>query len=113
MMEYFTPSGHHPIPAIGTHARVYLEMKDDLWNVVLPNGITSVDNVSVTPGQNLHDAPEVNQLRNNADDLSGRLGYPYLFPYEIWMLLVGLGVFLSLLAGIFFVRRFMKSRSAS
>ncbi|MDU9049487.1 MAG: hypothetical protein Q3M30_11585 [Candidatus Electrothrix sp. Rat3] len=77
ILEYFTPSGHHPIPAKGTRVRAYLQGEDRLWHVVLPNGIVPLDD-------NASNAPEVTQLRGRA--------YTYILPLEGWVLLIVVGV---------------------
>ncbi len=79
--EDLTPSGHYPIPKIGTSVRTYLEKEGNLWRVVLPNGITSV---SGWPVGSLEDAAEVAQLRS--------LAFTFLLPMEIWLLLVVVGI---------------------
>jgi hypothetical protein len=101
MAGYLTPSGHHPVPAIGARVRVYLERENDSWSVVLPNGITSVEHANGLPGGSLHDAPEVTQLQSRK--------YTYVLPSEIWMLLIVLGS-LMLLAGILLGRWFRTHR---
>ena len=75
--EYFTPSGHDPIPATGTRVRAYLEKKDSSWHVVLPNGIVPVDG-------DAQDAIEVTQL--------GGRRYTYVLPWELWTLLILVGI---------------------
>ena len=100
-MGYVTPSGHHPIPAIGARVRVYLERGDDSWRVVLPNGITSVGHANDVSAGSLHDAPEVTQLRSRR--------YTYVLPIELWILLVFPG-FPILLAGTFLGRWFRRRR---
>jgi hypothetical protein len=81
------PSGHHPIPATGTRVRAYLEMRGNLWHVVLPNGLTPLDGKT-------QDAIEVTQLGNRADTdtLPLERGYTYLLPIEIWILLLIVGI---------------------
>ncbi len=76
-LEYYTASGHRPIPAKGTRVRAYLQGEDRLWHVVLPNGIVPLDD-------NAPDAPEVTQLRGRA--------YTYILPLELWVLLIVIGV---------------------
>jgi hypothetical protein len=76
ILETLTPSGHHPIPGNGTRVRVYLEKENGSWSVVLPNGITSVEDAGGFPGGNLQDATEVAQLRNR--------GYTYFLALEHW-----------------------------
>ena len=97
-MEYMTPSGHHPIPGTGTRVRAYLAKEENSWRVVLPNGITSVDDVDDWPGGNLQDAREVTQLRSR--------GYTYFLPVEIWIFLIFVSV------PIFRAVRWYRSRQA-
>ena len=80
LWEYLTPSGHHPIPGTGTRVRAYLAKGQNSWSVVLPNGITSANDVDDQPGGNLQDAFKVSQLRSR--------GFTYFFPIEIWILLI-------------------------
>ena len=85
--EYLTPSGHRPIPGIGTRVRVYLNGKNQGWTAVLPNGITSPeanDDDRVWSGDGLTDAAELSQLRS--------LSYTFLLPLELWGVLVVFGV---------------------
>jgi hypothetical protein len=76
-IERMTPSGHHPIPGVGTRVLAYLAQENGSWNVVLPNGITSVENVSEFRDQRFRDATEVQRLRSRA--------FTYLLPMEIWI----------------------------
>ena len=100
LTEYLTPSGHHPIPGTGSLVRAYLEKEDGSWNVVLPNGITSVDEVNGRPRENLQDAVEVSQLRSRA--------YTFFFPMELWMLLIFVG--LPILLGFTLLVRWFRRR---
>lgn len=93
-VECLTPSGHHPIPAIGTRVRVYLEDRDRSWHVVLPNGIVPLDGDEV-------EAWEVTQLRASA--------FTYVLPIELWVLLI-LIVVPVVLYGIYSVRRERRQR---
>lgn len=72
MLEYLTPSGHSPIPSIGTHVRAYLAKNEMGWSVLLPNGIEVLSGKS-------DDAPEIAALNSRA--------YTYWLPIEAWFLL--------------------------
>lgn len=72
MLEYLTPSGHAPIPSIGTHVRMYLAKSEMGWSVLLPNGIEVLSGKS-------DDAPEIAALNSRA--------YTYWLPIEAWFLL--------------------------
>jgi hypothetical protein len=87
LIGFLTPSGHHPIPGTGTRVRAYLEKENGSWNVVLPNGITSVENASGLPDGNLQDAKEVTQLRSPV--------FTYFLPMEIWIF-IGIPIFIFL-----------------
>jgi hypothetical protein len=87
LIGFFTPSGHHPIPGTGTRVRAYLEKENGSWSVVLPNGITSVENASGLPGGNPQDATEVNQLRSPV--------FTYCLPMEIWIF-IGIPILIGL-----------------
>jgi hypothetical protein len=87
--EYFTPSGHHPIPPKETRVRAYLESENSSWRVLLPNGIVALDGKT-------KDAPEVTRLRGRA--------YTFILPMELWVLLIVVGVPV-VLCGRFIVRR--------
>lgn len=84
---FISPSGHHPIPETGTRVRVYLKRRNGLWSVVLPNGVTSVENGSGKPGGDLQDATEVTQLRSRR--------FTYFLPMETWIL-IGIPVLIGL-----------------
>jgi hypothetical protein len=102
-MEFLTPSGHHPIPGPGARVRAYLKKEYGLWRVVLPNGITSVDNANnELPGGNLVDATEVMQLRSPA--------FTYILPIEIWVVIIPVIVLSILLC--WFLRRRYRNRMA-
>jgi hypothetical protein len=96
-----TPSGHHPIPGSGTRVRAYLTNDDGLWNVVLPNGIMSVDDKSDPPGGTLQDAAQVAQLRNRAH------AFTFLLPLEIWTLVIVVGI------PVFVVIRMLRRRKST
>lgn len=81
LQEYLTPSGHHPIPGIGTRVRAYLERRDGSWDVVLPNGIAVHGDESA---KILPDAKEVTQLRS--------LAYTFVLPLEGWLLVAFVGL---------------------
>ena len=100
LREYLTPSGHHPIPGTGTRVRAYLENGKSAWNVVLPNGITSVDDVSGWPGGNLLDATEITQLRSRS--------FTYFLPIELWILVIFVGI--PILLGVTLLVRWFSSR---
>ncbi len=68
---FMSPSGHHPIPKVGSITRVHL--KSD-FSVLLPNGFTSTD-----PRRELSSAVEVNALQS---------GYTYGLPMGGWILLI-------------------------
>jgi hypothetical protein len=102
-MEFLTPSGHHPIPGPGTRVRAYLEKENGLWRVVLPNGITSVESSNELPDSNLLDATKVTQLRSPA--------FTYIFPLEIWVVVVPV-IILGILLCWFLSRRY-RNRMAS
>jgi hypothetical protein len=87
LIEFFAPSGHHPIPGTGTRVRVYLEKENGSWSVVLPNGITSIENASGLPGGNFQDATEVTQLRSYV--------FTYFLSMEIWII-IGIPVLIYL-----------------
>ncbi len=101
LLGFVTPSGHHPIPGTGTRVRVYLEKENGSWSVVLPNGITSVENATELPGGNLQDATEVTQLRSRA--------FTYFLPMEIWIL-VGIPILVVTLLFRWFWRRRQRKR---
>jgi hypothetical protein len=69
LMEILTPSGHHPIPPVGTRVRAYLNGDSGAWRVVLPNGILVLDGF-------LEDAPEVRVLATR--------GFTLGLPLELW-----------------------------
>lgn len=83
--EYLSPSGHHPIPEIGTRVRVYLEERDGSWHIVLPNGIAA-DRDGQQSSEALPDAKEVTRLRSFA--------YTFILPLEVWLFIgfIGLAV---------------------
>lgn len=81
--EYLTPSGHRPIPGIGTSVRVYLNGEKPNWEAALPNGITSSDandDESVWSSDHLTDATEIRELRSRL--------YTFVLPLEVWGILV-------------------------
>lgn len=69
LVESLTPSGHHPIPGVGTRVTAHLNGEDGAWRVVLPNGIQVMDGPE-------SDAPEIADLRSG--------GYAWLLPVELW-----------------------------
>ena len=77
VIELLTPSGHHPIPGTGTRVRAYLAQQNGSWSVVLPNGITSVENANEFPEEKIEDASEVTRLRSRV--------FTYFLPMEIWV----------------------------
>jgi len=77
LVESLTPSGHHPVPAVGTRVRAYLNGEAVAWRVVLPNGILALDG-------SLEDAPEVWALN--------RGGYTLGLPLELWAVALGAGL---------------------
>ncbi len=76
MQEYLSPSGHHPIPDVGTRVRVYLAPRDGSWDVVLPNGIAAAGGDRQS-AELLPDAAAVTQLRS--------LAYTFVLPLEAWL----------------------------
>jgi hypothetical protein len=88
VQEYLTPSGHHPIPDVGTRVRAYLERQGDAWAVVLPNGIRADGR---RPGERLADAKQVTALRS--------LAYTYVLPLEAWLLVLVIGIPLAACLG--------------
>ena len=84
--ELLTPSGHHPIPGTGTRVRAHLRGHDGSWSVLLPNGLTSVEDIRGRPGAKLADAPEVYQLNSRP--------FTYLLPLELWIV-VGVAVLIG------------------
>ena len=93
--EYLTPGGHRPIPEAGTRVRIYLEKQvaSGHWEVVLPNGITSVDstNPKELPIDRLVDASKVSKLKNNYSELSGPLGSSDRRKMQFWIYLLFIG----------------------
>jgi hypothetical protein len=59
--------------------RAYLTKDGGLWNIVLPNGITSDEETSGQLDGSFQDATQVAQLRNQ-----GRR-YTLLLPLELWI----------------------------
>ncbi len=99
-MEYLSPSGHDPIPDVGTRCRVYLGRGETNWFAALPNGITLPDanqDDQVWSDPRLVDANEVSELRS--------LAYTFVIPLELWVMLV------VLLVPIFIVIKFVRRRS--
>ena len=76
---YLSPSGHHPIPDVGSRVRVFLEQDDGSWNVILPNGISAADESNT-----LADAENVTRLQSFA--------YTFIFPVEAWLFAALLGL---------------------
>ncbi len=73
-IEYFSPSGHHPIPAVATRARFYLKRNDQVHDVVLPNGIAPEVDATQKPGsKTFKEASEVVRLKNNSAEIFGSL----------------------------------------
>ena len=104
-MEYFTPSGHRPIPGTGTRVRVYLYGEKPNWSPVLPNGITppdANDDESVWPDGRLTDASEIREL--------GSLLYTYVLPLELWGILVIVVAPVAIVATVF-IRRFRRRKT--
>jgi len=97
LLEFLSPSGHHPIPGAGAKVRAYLAQADSRWHVVLPNGLQSVDE-----NTELADAPEVEALS---------CGFTYLLPLGAWILIAILG--LLIFATVRLVRFVRKRRRAS
>lgn len=98
-MEYFTPSGHRPIPGTGTRVRVYLSGAKPNWSPVLPNGITSPDatgDESVWQDGRLTDASEIRELES--------LRYTYVLPLELWRILVFVVAPVAIVATVFIPR---------
>ncbi len=104
-MEYFTPSGHRPIPGTGTKVRVYLYGEKPNWSPVLPNGITppdANDDESVWPDGRLTDASEIREL--------GSLLYTYVLPLELWGILVFVVAPVAIVATVF-IRRLRRRKT--
>ena len=104
-MEYFTPSGHRPIPGTGTKVRVYLHGEKPNWSPVLPNGITppdANDDESVWPDGRLTDASEIREL--------GSLLYTYVLPLELWGILVFVVAPVAIVATVF-IRRLRRRKT--
>ena len=104
-MEYFTPSGHRPIPGTGTKVRVYLYGEKPNWSPVLPNGITppdANDDESVWPDGRLTDASEIGEL--------GSLLYTYVLPLELWGILVFVVAPVAIVATVF-IRRLRRRKT--
>ena len=80
--EYLTPSGHRPIPGVGTRVRVHLNAAKSDWGAALPNGITMpyAPDENVWSDDRLSDAAEVLELRS--------LMYTYVLPLELWGILL-------------------------
>lgn len=96
--EYLTPSGHHPIPEVGTRVKAYLEHRSSSWDVVLPNGLVSIPDGSQETGVRLPDARQVTELQS--------LTYTYLLPLEAWLLVLIVG------ASVLFCVRWIRKRQA-
>jgi hypothetical protein len=84
-VEYMTPSGNRPIPAVGTPVRAHLYERDQVWRVVFPNGLGGPRGE-----KQLTDAEAVRQLEGG--------GYTYWLPLEIWVV-IGAVLILPLLLG--------------
>lgn len=95
MLEYLTPSGHSPIPSIGTHVRAYLAKNEMGWSVLLPNGIEVLSGKS-------DDAPEIAALNSRA--------YTYWLPIEAWFLLT---VVIAASSVVSIILRRVRNRHAS
>lgn len=108
--EYLTPSGHHPIPEIGSRVRVYLDGGNESWRVVLPNGIASVEHFDWRHNGNLNDAPAVKQLVNNSRELPYTLEFPYPPQNNLWKYILFSGIPM-LSAGILFIRWLIRTRT--
>lgn len=100
VQEYFSPSGHHPIPEVGTRVRVYLRRHNTSWDVVSPNGIAVIGDGQQS-SQVVPDAREVRQLRSFA--------YTFILPLEVLLLLVVCGLAIV----IFIVWRRKQSKRVS
>lgn len=97
--EYLTPSGHRPIPGVGTRVRVHLNAGKSDWGAALPNGITMPDatDENVWSDDRLSDAAEVLELRS--------LMYTYVLPLELW------GILLFFITPIAIIVRRLRRRS--
>ena len=95
-------SGHRPIPEIGSKVRAYLDGPPSAWEVVLPNGIASLD-----PNSKLTDAEQVQQLR--------AFGFTYFLPIELWwpVVILVLTSFISFIAGVLFWKYWSRKRGVS
>ncbi len=100
VVEYMTPSGNHPIPAVGTLVRAHLYQRDRRWRVVFPNGLAEPQAASELP-----DAKAVQQLKEG--------GYTYGLPFELWVAIAVI-VIVPLVLGWVIRRlwRWMKSKRA-
>ena len=99
-MEYLSPSGHDPIPDVGTRCRVYLNRGETNWFAALPNGITLPDanqDDQVWSDPRLVNANEVSELRS--------LAYTFVMPLELW------GMLFVLLVPVLVVIKFVRRRS--
>lgn len=90
IQEYLAPSGHHPIPEVGTRVRACLTKRAGSWDVVLPNGIAAEGNAD-SARDVLADAQEVAQLRS--------LAYTYILPLEGWLLVLLIGAPVTMCVG--------------
>jgi hypothetical protein len=100
--EYFTPSGHRPLPGEGTRVRAYLHKREAQWVAALPNGITAPDahdDGSVMRSR-LADAPRIATLQ--------RRRYTYVLPLEVWVILAALGTLVLLV--VLFTRWMIRRR---
>ncbi len=104
-MEYFSPSGHQPIPGIGVRVRVHLRGENSNWSPVLPSGITlpdPIDDESVWPDGRLADASEIRGL--------GSPLYTYVLPLEVRGILVMAVAPVAIVATVF-IPRFRRRRT--
>jgi hypothetical protein len=85
---YGSMSGNYPIPDAGTHVRAYLRCIPDSLNVIIPNGLASPD-----PDSKLVHASQLKQLR-------GRVRYTFIFPVEIWLLILIIAGIPTIMVGI-------------
>ncbi|MEE3368296.1 MAG: hypothetical protein VX346_03015 [Planctomycetota bacterium] len=90
MQGYLAPSGHAPIPEIGTRVKVFLEQRKQGWAVLLPNGIVPLSTADQPLGKSVPDAQRVVELRS--------LMYTWLLPLEVWPPVVVIAVVVLLFA---------------
>lgn len=95
--EYLTPAGHYPIPETGTRVIAFLKRAGSSWDVILPNGLTSIPAGGEESNEALPEAKQLSELRS--------LMYTYLLPLEGWLLVLVFGIPL-----VFCVRWFWKRK---